>query len=136
MAKFQVEGLDALRAKFAGREKKVTSTVYHMLNAGAKVMKEEIQQTMAEMDIKDSGDLIKSVKSSGVKKSKDGAYSISVAPSGTDRKGVRNMTKAMIAELGKKGEPARPWKTVAEERGYPKAQERMAEIFNEAMNEE
>jgi hypothetical protein len=136
MAKFSTEGLDALQAKFAGRKKKVTSTVYHMLNAGAKIMKEEIQQTMTEMDIKDSGDLVKSVKSSGVKKSKEDGYSISVAPSGADQKGVRNMTKAMIAQYGKKGEPARPWKTVAEERGYPKAKERMAEIFNEAMNEE
>lgn len=136
MAKFEATGLDALRAKFAGREKKVTSTVYHMLNAGVKIMKEEMQQTMKEMDIEESGDLINSIKSSGVKKDKSGAYSVTVAPSGTDRKGVRNMEKAIIAELGKEGVPARPWRTVAEERGSKKARERMAEIFNEAMKEE
>ena len=139
MAKFTAEGLDTILMQLEARGRNVNGAVNHALNAAAKIMKEEMQQTMHELNLEDKGDLIKSIKSSGIKKDGDNVKSVSIAPSGTDRKGVRNMTKAMIAEYGKSGRagkkfPARPWKTIAEERGFPKAQERMSEIFHEEMN--
>lgn len=139
MAKFTAEGFDIIIAQLEARGAKVNGAVNHALNAAAKIMKEEIQGTMREMGLDDTGDMIKSVKSSGIKTDKEGVKSVSIAPSGKDRKGVRNMTKAMVAEYGKSGRagkkfPARPWKTIAEERGFPRAQARMAEIFHEEMN--
>lgn len=133
MAKFTVEGFDIVLAQLEARGNNVNGAVNHALNAAAKIVKEEMQNTMKQLDIKDKGDLIKSIKSGGVQKGKDGVKYVEVGPHGKDRKGVSNVLKATVAEYGKKGQPARAWKSAAEEKAFPKAHERMAEIFNEEM---
>lgn len=133
MAQFKVTGLDEMHYKLQARGARVEGTVNHMLNAGAKIVREEMQAAMKEYRLKDSGDLIKSVKSSKIQKTENGK-SISVAPQGVDRKGVPNAAKAYVYELGTSKHPARPWKTLADERAKGKAVARMQEIFNEEMN--
>lgn len=137
MAKFETSGIDNMIAQLEGRGKRVSGVVNHMLNAGAKIMKEEQQQAMKDYGLVDTGDMMKSVKSEGIKTEKGGGKSVDIAPQGIDRKGQRNMTKAMIAHYGVSGKQApRPWKTLAEERGFPKVQERMQQIFEEEMDKE
>ena len=57
---------------------------------------------------KQSGDLLKSIKISKAKKTKYGGYYASVHPSGTDKKGVRNMEKMVYMEYGTRGQ-TRPY---------------------------
>ena len=63
MAQFKVTGLDVIRDQLKERGAKVEGTVNHMLYAGAKVMREEMKAALKEYKIKDTGDLIKSIKS-------------------------------------------------------------------------
>lgn len=55
-------------------------------------------------------------------------------PTGYDRHGVPNAIKAYVYELGNSKHPARPWKTLADERGGSKAIQRMREVFEEEMS--
>ena len=68
MAQFKVTGLDVIRDQLKERGAKVEGTVNHMLYAGAKVMREEMKAALKEYKIKDTGDLIKSIKSGKIKK--------------------------------------------------------------------
>lgn len=133
MAKFSVTGLDEIRYQLQARGAKVEGTVNHMLRAGAKVMREEMQASMKEYGLKDTGDLIASVKAGKIQKTATGK-SITVAPSGKDRHGVPNAIKAAVYQTGNSKYPARPWKTLADERGKEKAVQRMQEVFEEEMS--
>lgn len=135
MAKFSVTGLDEIRYQLQARGAKVEGTVNRMLRAGAKVMREEMQASMKEYGLKDTGDLIKSVKAGKIQKTATGK-SITVAPSGKDRHGVPNAIKAAVYQIGNSKYPARPWKTLADERGKEKAVQRMQEVFNEEMSKD
>lgn len=133
MAKFSYTGLDSIQDQLKERGAKVGGTINHMLNAGAKIVREEMKAAIKEYDLKDSGDLIKSIKSSKIKRTSSGR-SISISPHGLDRKGVPNAAKAAVYQHGNSKHPARPWKTLAEERAADKVQARMREIFNEEMS--
>lgn len=133
MAQFKVTGLDVIRDQLKERGAKVEGTVNHMLYAGAKVMREEMKAALKEYKIKDTGDLIKSIKSGKIKKAGGEKY-VTVSPTGYDRHGVPNAIKAYVYELGSSKHPARPWKTLADERGGSKAIQRMREVFEEEMS--
>lgn len=133
MAKFTVTGLDEMRYKLQARGARVEGTVNHMLNAGAKVMREEMQAAMKEYQLKDTGDMIKSVKSSKIQKT-DTGKSISIAPQGLDRKGVPNAAKAAVYENGASHYPARPWFTLANERARDTVAARMRQVFEDEIS--
>lgn len=135
MAKMTFTGVEDVMLRLEARGVQVEGAVNHMLNAGAKVMIQEQQQAIEDLKLVDTGDMIKSVKPSKIKKDKEGVKIITVSPSGHDRKGVPNQTKAFKAQIGSSKKLARPWKTLAEERGYQKVQERMREVFNEEMEQ-
>ncbi len=133
MAKITFTGLDSIQQQLEARGAKVGGTINHMLNAGAKIVREEMKAAMKEYKLKDSGDLIKSVKSSKIKRT-EGGRSISISPQGIDRKGVPNAVKAAVYEQGNSKHHARPWFTLAVERSRDKVQARMREIFFEEMS--
>ena len=68
MAKFTFTGLDSIQYQLQARGAKVSGTVNHMLHAGAKIAREEMQAALKEYEIRDTGDLIKSIKASKIKK--------------------------------------------------------------------
>lgn len=133
MAKFEVTGLDEIRDQLEERGAKIEGTINHMLYAGAKVMREEMQAAMEEYHLRDTGDMIKSIKSGKIKRISGGGKSVTVAPTGVDRHGVPNAVKAYVYEAGNSKHPARPWHTLAAERGSDKVVDRMMEVFEEAM---
>lgn len=112
---------------------KVSGTVNHMLHAGAKIAREEMQAALKEYKIRDTGDLIKSIKASKIKKGDSGKY-ITIRPTGYDRHGVPNALKGYVYEIGTSRLPARPWKTLADVRMRDKIQARMREVFQEEMS--
>lgn len=74
MAKFTFTGLDSIQYQLQARGAKVSGTVNHMLHAGAKIAREEMQAALKEYEIRDTGDLIKSIKASKIKKGDSGKY--------------------------------------------------------------
>ena len=133
MAKFTFTGLDNIQMQLEARGAKVSGTVNHMLHAGAKIAREEMQAALKEYKIRDTGDLIKSIKASKIKKGDSGKY-ITIRPTGYDRHGVPNALKASVYQIGTSRLPARPWKTLADERMRDKIQARMREVFQEEMS--
>ena len=133
MAKFTFTGLDSIQYQLQARGAKVSGTVNHMLHAGAKIAREEMQAALKEYEIRDTGDLIKSIKASKIKKGDSGKY-ITIRPTGYDRHGVPNALKGYVYEIGTSRLPARPWKTLADVRMRDKIQARMREVFQEEMS--
>lgn len=99
MAKFTFTGLDSIQYQLQARGAKVSGTVNHMLHAGAKIAREEMQAALKEKEIRDTGDLIKSIKASKIKKGDSGKY-ITIRPTGYDRHGVPNALKGYVYEIG------------------------------------
>ena len=99
MAQFKVTGLDVIRDQLKERGAKVEGTVNHMLYAGAKVMREEMKAALKEYKIKDTGDLIKSIKSGKIKKA-GGAKYVTVSPTGCN--------KSVCVRIGKFKAPSAP----------------------------
>jgi hypothetical protein len=128
-------GVDLVIAEFDSRARKIEGVTNHMLNAGAKIMKEEMKASMQSFGLSRTGDMIKSIKSFGIQKGKAGSKYVSIAPAGRDRFGIPNKLKANVAEHGKKGQSARPWLSRAEASGAPKALDRMQEIYDEKMRD-
>ena len=75
-----------------------------------------------------SGAMIKSIKSTGVKERKGGKYLV-VRPTGTDRKGVRNMEKMAYLEYGTVNQPATPIITPA----VKNAEVKIERVWNETL---
>lgn len=67
MERFKFSGLDKIQAELEERGARVSGVVNHALYAGAKVMKQEQAQAMKDYKLKDTGDLIKSIKSENPK---------------------------------------------------------------------
>ena len=76
-----------------------------------------------------SGSLLKSIKISKAKKTKNGGYYASVQPTGTDEKGVRNAEKMVYLEFGTKKQPPRPTLTKAIKDSEPAVLQKMREVF-------
>ena len=77
-----------------------------MLNQSAPILMDRVTAELSNHKV--SGDLVKSIKIIKAKKAKGGGYSAGVEPSGTDKKGVRNVEKMIYLEYGTSRQPARP----------------------------
>lgn len=119
------------RSKQEQEERRAQNGKVH--DAGAKIAREEMQAALKEYKIRDTGDLIKSIKASKIKKGDSGKY-ITIRPTGYDRHGVPNALKGYVYEIGTSRLPARPWKTLADVRMRDKIQARMREVFQEEMS--
>lgn len=109
MADFNVYGIDDLVAKL--NQLADTETIApKMLNAGMEILQPEVYNRAAQHWV--SGAMAESIKPGKVERDGNGYY-ICTRPTGTDRKGVRNMAKACYLEYGVKGRPAVPIITAA-----------------------
>ena len=81
-----------------------------------------------------SGDLLKSIKMSKAKKNKYGYYA-SVQPTGTDKKGVRNMEKLVYLEYGTSKQASKPTLTKAIKDSEKAVLDKMQEVFNREVGE-
>lgn len=104
-----------------------------VLEEGAKVLEPFVKREVAKH--KHTGRLYESIKASKPKKNKHG-YFISVRPTGTDKKGVRNMQKMAHLEYGTKNQPARPVLTKALNDAREPVHARMQEVINKIIEEE
>lgn len=77
-----------------------------MIDGAIPILEQQVKVGLSKHEV--SGDLIKSMKKTKAKKAKSGEYAASVEPSGTDRKGVRNVEKMLYLEYGTSRQPATP----------------------------
>lgn len=137
MAKFNVVGFDDVEKSLLRMEKAAVEAVPRMLKAGAAVLVKAQQDEIERMDIVDKRDMKNSIKAGKIKGNATEQY-VEVAPSGTDRKGVRNAEKAFVAQYGrsygKTAKPARPWMTAANEKSTDKVHEAMRKEWEAAQN--
>lgn len=136
MAKFNVVGLDDIQARLLRRENQAAEAVPEMLKAGGEVLKEvqkkEILSTFKGN--RSTGDMAKSIVVSKVKETSDGQV-VEVYPSGTDRHGVRNATKAFVLQYGRSNMPATPWLTAANTKAADDVNAEMRSIWEKKQNE-
>lgn len=149
MAQFNVVNLDGVMADIQRRSTKAIEKVPKMLEAGAAVLVEAQKREAQTLDIEDTGDFIRSIKATKVKKDKSGNDYIEVLPSGKDRKGSSNAEKGFIAEYGRQGDKhrtkakdradtykygllaPRPWMSAANEKSAAAVDEAMLKVWQE-----
>lgn len=98
-----------------------------MIKAAEPVMLNNVKKRAASH--KASGDMFKSIKSTGIKKNKTGKYLV-VRPTGKDGKGVRNMEKLAYLEYGTYKQRATPVITPAVKESEKPIEGKFDEIFD------
>lgn len=78
-----------------------------------------------------TGDLRDSIRATTPKKGKTG-WHLSVRPTGTDRKGVRNMEKMVYLDMGTSKQPARPVLSAVVSKSEGACIQAMQRVFDEA----
>lgn len=135
MAKFTVSGLDDVQEAMLRREKATMEAVPEMLKAGGEVIRRAFQEETQKLNStgRGTGDLAASMKVSAVKERGGGSY-VDIAPTGTDRHGVRNAEKGFVLNYGRKNMPARPWFTTANAKAADEATAEMRRVWEEKQN--
>lgn len=134
MARFEVDGLDALTTDLADLAKLPDSVVDGMLNAEADVLVAEQRKT-AEQMLRgrgyETGATARSIKKGKIKKSGNDR-TLYITPTGTNARGVRNAEVAFLNEYGVKSKniPARPFIRTANEQAGDRAVEASEKVLN------
>lgn len=132
MARFEVSGIEDIQDRLLKREAAATKAIPIMLKAAgavlAKAQQEEIQGTFT--GDRSTGDLAKSIKSTGVKTKGETKF-VEVYPQGNNRRGERNATVGFVLQYGRSNMPARPWFTSSNEKTAPNVQEAMRKVWEE-----
>lgn len=102
--------------------------ILKMLNGAIPILETHVKEELEKHRI--SGDLLRSIKIIKAKQAKAGGYSASVEPSGTDKKGVRNVEKMIYLEYGTSRQAATPVLTKAINDSEQGVLAKMQEVFD------
>ena len=129
MGQFDVKGLDEL-INFLEKLGKTDDIAPKMLEEAAPILENEvIRQAKPHWD---SGDMVKSIAKTRVRKGAKGDHYICVRPTGTSQrngKTIRNMEKLVYLEFGVKGRAAIPILRTAVLNAAPEVKAKMKEVF-------
>ena len=131
MAKFDFQIPDDF-IKQLGKLADVDRIAPQMLNEALPILERNVKSEVSKHVV--SGDLLKSIKMSKAKKNKYGYYA-SVRPTGTDKKGVRNMEKLVYLEYGTSKQASKPTLTKAIKDSEKAVLDKMQEVFNREVGE-
>lgn len=129
MARFTVYSPDDIVKQLA-RAGKLDEIAPKMLEAAAPALVGTTKRNLKTSIDEGTGELVDSVKATKSKKKKDGGYYIQVAPTGTDKKGVRNIEKGAYKEYGTSKQTARPWIQKSLNDAEPSVVNKMQEVYN------
>lgn len=115
-----------------GRLADVDRVAPQMIDEAIPILLENVKNETSRH--KQSGDLYKSIKKTKAKKTKNGGYYASVRPTGTDKKGVRNMEKMVYLEYGTSKQAASPTLTKAINDSERAVMDKMREVFEREMS--
>jgi len=124
VAQFKSEGVMDLISDISSL--KFNQIAPKMLEGAVDILEKEVTKKASQHKV--SGDMARSIKKTRAKAAKDG-YSISVRPTGTDSKGVRNMEKMAYLEYGTSKQKATPVLTPAVNVSRSSVELKMQEIF-------
>ncbi len=145
MAQFDVTGIDELMSSLEEMGN-VEEVVPKMMDAGMEILQESVVKEASKH--KDTGEMVASIKPTGLTRTANGGYYMCTRPTGyaakkgkwkNARKGkgegkghvrVRNMEKLVWLEFGVKGRPATPVITTAILNAQTRVVEKMQEVFN------
>ena len=125
MASFDVNGLNDLMKDLDFMEKKRIAPI--MLEEAAPILEKAMKKKAGAH--RNTGALEESIKASKARKNGN-AYSISICPTGKDKKGVRNMEKAVYLEYGTSRQEATPFISPAVRESEAAVLEKMQEVFD------
>lgn len=125
MANFSVEGLDDLMKDLDSLDIERIAPI--MLEEAAPILERNVKNRASVH--KETGEMQKSIKSTKSKRTGDG-YSITVRPTGKDKKGVRNMEKACYLEFGTSKQGATPVISPAVRESEDLVAGKMQEVFD------
>jgi len=132
MAKFDTSGLDDIVKQMAELGELAGDVADEMLFAGAKAVAEGWKEAAEQYQLKDTGDMIKSIGTTRVK-TVGGLRAIEVYPQGKDRKGVRNAEKAFLLHYGTSSIPAKRWVEKADQISAEPAEKEMREVWDKEL---
>lgn len=125
MADFDVNGLDELMKDLTSLE--IDRIAPKMLEESAPILKKNVKRN-AQRHIK-TGEMQQSIKTSKANRTGTG-YSITVRPTGKDKKGVRNMDKMADLEFGTTKQAASPVIAPSVRECELSVAEKMQEVFD------
>lgn len=137
MARFDMQGIDELMKDLSYLEAERIAPL--MLEEAEPILTKEVKEKIRPH--RDTGDMYKSIKSTGAQRSQNGYY-LCVRPTGksikkTKKSGkgkreepVRNMDKLAYLEYGTQHEPARPVLSKATRAAEQPVLEKMQEVFD------
>lgn len=131
MARFETKGIDniiddVIRLGEAGEE-----IGDEMLMAGAEEVKKAWKESAEKHKLKDTGDMIDSIKYPRQPKKVSDIRQIDIYPQGKDRKGVRNAEKAFIHHYGTSKIATTGWVDDADQAAGPEVQKVMEKIWDD-----
>lgn len=142
MARFEVHGFEELMQRI-DRLGKFEEIAPKMMDAGMEVLQKEVVAEASKH--RDTGEMVESIKPTGLTETSDGAYYMCTRPTGYAKKGwknarkgkgegkgrrrVRNMEKLVWLEYGVKGRPATPVITKAVIQAKPGVIQAMRKVF-------
>ena len=125
MARFEVEGLDELLKDMTLLDADRLAPM--MLEEAAPPLEANVRKRAGSH--RDTGAMEASIKTTRPHKKGNG-YSICTRPIGRDKKGVRNMEKAVYMEFGTSKQAATPIISPAVRESEPEVLEKMQEVFD------
>lgn len=125
MAKIRVGGFAEVIADLTSLD--VDKMTDEMILASEPVMIEKLTRHAEKHHY--SGDMVRSIKSTGIKTNKNGKFLV-VRPTGRNEKGVRNMEKMAYLEYGTYKQAATPVLTHAVKEAETTIEHKMDEIFD------
>lgn len=142
MAQFDVHGFDGILTTLE-RFGRFDDVAPKMMEAGMEVLQKEVVEEASKH--KDTGEMVASIKPTGLSQSANGSYYMCTRPTGyasgkmrnsrknhgegTGKRRLRNMEKLVYLEYGVKGRPATPVIKKAVIRAEPEVMRAMRGVF-------
>lgn len=131
MGKFDYEPSDDF-LKALGRLADVDRFAPKMIDESMPILADNLKDELSKH--KRTSDMIKSVRKTKAGKTKKGGWYAVVRPTGTDRKGVRNMEKLAWLEYGTKRQSPTPVLTKALNDSKSAVENKMKQVFEREMS--
>ena len=127
MGNFNLEGFDDLIHWLSSME--IDDIAPKMLEESAPILEQNLKARAASHQ--KTGDMLKSIKTTKTSRLKNNdGYSITVRPTGKDKRGVRNMEKMVYMEYGTSKQSATPVLTPAIRESRESVEKKMQEVFD------
>lgn len=129
MSSIDTRGISDIIGGFEELEKSIDDITCEMLDSAGQEFKRAWENGIEKNGHVDTGDMLNSVKATVSKKAK----TVTIAPTGKDRKGVRNAKKAFVLHYGNSNMLGDRFVDDIEEKGTGAAIDAMLNVYNDLL---